>query len=55
MEQLHILESKDERLSLRRLRNEFAHEYSNELQENVNSINELTINLPKIYKIFFHI
>lgn len=55
MEQLHILESKDDWLSLRRLRNEFSHEYSNELEENVNAINELVTNLPKIYKIFLHI
>ena len=38
LEQLHILESKDDWLSLRKLRNEFSHEYSNELEENVNAI-----------------
>jgi hypothetical protein len=38
MEQLHILESKDDWLTLRKLRNEFSHEYSNELEENVNAL-----------------
>lgn len=55
MEQLDILESKDDWLTLRKLRNEYSQEYSNELEENVNAINELVTNLPGIYKIFSHI
>ena len=55
MEQLRILDSKDDWLFLRKLRNEFSHEYSNELEENVNAVNQLILNLPKIYNIFFQI
>lgn len=41
LEQLAILPSKDEWLRLRKLRNELSHEYSNEDEENVSSLNML--------------
>lgn len=41
IERLGLLASKDEWLLLRKLRNDFSHEYSNEIRDNVETINSL--------------
>ncbi|MCX6150746.1 MAG: hypothetical protein NTX22_09500 [Ignavibacteriales bacterium] len=55
LEQLHLLESKDSWLYLRKLRNEFLHEYSNSFDDNITAINQLYYKLQDIYNIFINI
>lgn len=52
LEQLAILQSKDEWLRLRKLRNELSHEYSNEDEENVAVLNMLFDEIKTINGIF---
>ena len=55
LEQLQLIESKDTWLYLRKLRNEFSHEYSNSTDENISAMNRLFDKLPDIYNIFMNI
>ncbi len=55
LEQLEILPSKDEWLRLRKLRNELSHEYSNEDEENVATLNILFDEIKTINAVFLGI
>ena len=52
IEKLGLFGSKDEWLFLRKLRNDFAHEYSNEAKENLETINSLFEKTHFIYDTF---
>ncbi len=52
LEQLEVIPSKDEWLRLRKLRNELAHEYSNEDEENVAVLNMLVGEIKAINSIY---
>jgi hypothetical protein len=52
IERLGLIRSKDEWLFLRKLRNEISHEYSNEIKENVETINALFEKVYFIYETF---
>jgi hypothetical protein len=41
IEKLGLLTSKNERLLLKKLRNDFSHEYSNDIRDNVETVNNL--------------
>lgn len=53
LEQLEILPDKDEWLRLRKIRNEFAHEYSNDDEENVAVFNILFDEIKTINSVYF--
>jgi hypothetical protein len=55
LEQLEIIESKDEWLFLRTLRNALSHEYFNESEANALNINMVYENTEKLYDIFVRI
>jgi hypothetical protein len=52
IETLGLISSKDEWLYLRRLQNEFSHEYSNNTKENAETINNLIGRIEFIYSTF---
>ncbi|MCK5715908.1 MAG: hypothetical protein KAH77_00350 [Thiomargarita sp.] len=55
LEQLGALQSKEEWLSLRRLRNTFSHEYFDDSDVNALNINMVYTHTRQLYDIFIHI
>lgn len=55
LEKLHIINSVEEWLRLRNLRNEFTHEYEDNLEENSKLINSLYHEVTTLYNIFTNI